>query len=298
MSRTKDRYARIAGKFWRHPKVLGLSDRALALWTRALSFSADQMTDGAVSRALLKTLGQRDTKAADELVAAGLWERVDGGGYVFHDYADHNVTADAWEKHKQRKAQDQRNSRARRDQKDPASPSLSPVTEQVTDQPVTRLPLDARTPGRQDAKTLSERDHSRGDLPQVARARVEPADSREWGLVIGRFGEAWTAKTGDAWMGVGQHGSRAAKVARMVAERPDGEAWLAASIAGFFASDDPFVAKTRWSFATWSHDPGRYVPARVEPTAAPRFEVLRSAGGLSDDEARETETLMRNLMGG
>jgi len=96
--RTKDRYARLAGRFWRHPKAMACGDAALALWTRALSYVVDQMTDGHVSRAVASQLSKgKPDKAAAELVALGLWETHSTDGWLFHDYAEHNITKEKWE---------------------------------------------------------------------------------------------------------------------------------------------------------------------------------------------------------
>lgn len=95
--RTKDRYARLAGRFWRHPKAMAASSDALALWVRALSYVVDQMTDGHVTRAVAGALMRKPEKAAAELATLGLWEVHPTDGWVFHDYEDHNVTRKQWE---------------------------------------------------------------------------------------------------------------------------------------------------------------------------------------------------------
>lgn len=78
--------------FWSHPKVLELSDAALALWVRAGSYCAQQLTDGHVTRAALRMLGGNHD-AAVELVIAGLWDEAEGGnGWVFHDWDDYQPT--------------------------------------------------------------------------------------------------------------------------------------------------------------------------------------------------------------
>jgi 5-methylcytosine-specific restriction endonuclease McrA len=70
--------------FWSHPKVLELSDEAVALWVRAGSYCAGHLTDGVVKRGTLRLLGAtRD--AATELVLAGLWD-IDGETWTFHDW--------------------------------------------------------------------------------------------------------------------------------------------------------------------------------------------------------------------
>ena len=82
---------RIDDSFWSHPKVLGLSTDAVALWVRAGSYSAQQLTDGLIAPHALRMLGDRD--AAVELTNAGLWETVPAAaGWQFHDWADYQPT--------------------------------------------------------------------------------------------------------------------------------------------------------------------------------------------------------------
>jgi len=76
--------------FWSHPKVLELSDAALALWTRAGSYCAGHLTDGEVKRSTLRVLGA-DHDAAVELVMAGLWDET-STGWAFHDWAEYQPT--------------------------------------------------------------------------------------------------------------------------------------------------------------------------------------------------------------
>jgi hypothetical protein len=94
--------------FWSHEKVIELSPSAGWLWTRAGSYCAHQLTDGAVKRSVLVLLGS-SSHVANELVEAGLWDAVDGG-YAFHDWDKYQPTRDeveskreAW-KERQRKA--------------------------------------------------------------------------------------------------------------------------------------------------------------------------------------------------
>lgn len=70
--------------WWAHPKTLMLSEGAVALWVRAGSWSAQNLTDGHVPKAAVRLLGAK-AAAASELVAAGLWH-ANGDGWVFHDW--------------------------------------------------------------------------------------------------------------------------------------------------------------------------------------------------------------------
>lgn len=77
--------------FYDHPKSIGLSDAATALWTRAGSYSAAKLTDGFLAEHVLATLSTSPEEAAAELVARGLWRRR-RGGYQFHQWSDRNLT--------------------------------------------------------------------------------------------------------------------------------------------------------------------------------------------------------------
>lgn len=67
------------------------SKSARALWTSALSWSMDQLTDGHVPREVLGLLDGTRAEAAS-LVTAGLWDVVDGG-WRFHDWHDYQPDA-------------------------------------------------------------------------------------------------------------------------------------------------------------------------------------------------------------
>ena len=72
-----------------HPKLLGLSDRALAAWVRGLVWSSRQLTDGYVPSVALRVIAPRATiTTTSELVDAHLWE-TRNGGYQIHDYLDY-----------------------------------------------------------------------------------------------------------------------------------------------------------------------------------------------------------------
>ena len=66
-----------------HPKVIGLSDAAIAAWLRGLCYASRYMTDGFIAAQVQKKVGTK--RACDQLVAAGLWDEADGGWQI-HDY--------------------------------------------------------------------------------------------------------------------------------------------------------------------------------------------------------------------
>ena len=95
--------------FYDHPKVLGLSDAAVALWTRAGSYSAAKLTNGFIAEHVLATLSKTPGEASEELRSRGLWKR-SRGGYQFHQWEQRNLT-------KERVQADQEADRARKQAK-------------------------------------------------------------------------------------------------------------------------------------------------------------------------------------
>lgn len=77
-----------------HPKVLATEPAALGLWVIAGSWSSGNLTEGFVPDHVLPRLLPDSAKLARELVAAGLWRRVQGG-YTFHDWHDYNPSKEA-----------------------------------------------------------------------------------------------------------------------------------------------------------------------------------------------------------
>lgn len=77
---------KVDDSFYDHPKVFDAPDCAVALWTRAGSWSARNLTDGYVPAGMLARLCDDPDRAAKELVDRGLWKR-SRGGYQFHDWS-------------------------------------------------------------------------------------------------------------------------------------------------------------------------------------------------------------------
>jgi hypothetical protein len=71
-----------------HPKIVRLSDAALALHLRGMLHCAKYLTDGLVARTMVPRLGTR--AALRELARAQLWQAAKGGGWLIHDYLEYN----------------------------------------------------------------------------------------------------------------------------------------------------------------------------------------------------------------
>ena len=109
--------------FYDHPKVLGMSDAAFALWVRAGSYSAAKTSDGFVAEDALSLFSATQQEAAQELVQRGLWRRVKGG-YRFHQWDHRNLTRARVEA--DREADRQRKRRDRKTAQQNGKPQVEP----------------------------------------------------------------------------------------------------------------------------------------------------------------------------
>lgn len=98
---------RVDDSFHDHPKVFDAPDCAVALWTRAGTWSAHNLTDGFVPSALLARFTSDPQTAARELVRRGLWLRAKGG-FQFHDWHDYQPTKQAVENERKLKSERQK----------------------------------------------------------------------------------------------------------------------------------------------------------------------------------------------
>jgi hypothetical protein len=110
---------KVDDSFCDHPKVEQLLDgehaaASIAIWTLAGSWCAKQLTDGWISAAKVRRLGIADADAAaNELVRVGLWF-VEDDGYRFKDWDVYQPTREKILAERERKAKNQRDSRASR----------------------------------------------------------------------------------------------------------------------------------------------------------------------------------------
>lgn len=80
--------------FHDHPKIFDAPDCAVALWTRAGTWSARNLTDGFVPAGMPARLCDDHDTAVRQLLTRGLWKRA-RGGYQFHDWAEYQPSAEA-----------------------------------------------------------------------------------------------------------------------------------------------------------------------------------------------------------
>lgn len=91
-----------------HPKAMRAGTAALGLWVRCGSWSAQQLTEGFVPDEIVKLYGTQATAKA--LVAAGLFERVDGG-YQMHQFLERNPSREKVEEERAAAVERQRRAR-------------------------------------------------------------------------------------------------------------------------------------------------------------------------------------------
>ncbi len=140
--------------FWSHPKVAGCPSGALALWLRGGSWASEHLTDGRVPRTVLAMMESTDKDAA-ALVERSLWT-VTEGGWLFHDWHDHQPTRESVQKRRSEDAERKRSGREtqghRRDSAQspsgvPADTERSPsgVPAESAQNPVVPYPTRTRT---------------------------------------------------------------------------------------------------------------------------------------------------------
>ena len=82
-------WLRVDDGFWKHPKVQDVELAPIGLHVLALSYCADNLTDGRVPDGWVRRQVMGDTAIPEALVDAGLWDH-DDDGYSVHDYLDYN----------------------------------------------------------------------------------------------------------------------------------------------------------------------------------------------------------------
>ena len=105
-------WAKLDDGFWRHPKIVGLTDRQFRLYVVALNWSCDQLTDGAITAADLPLVTawlpisstKRDKLAlCSALVSARLWVETRDGWAIkgFEEFQPTRAQVHATRKAKQ-----------------------------------------------------------------------------------------------------------------------------------------------------------------------------------------------------
>ncbi len=85
-------WGKVSDRLHAHSKARRARE-AMALWVLALSWSCDELTDGAVPSDMPELLIPGGDAMAERLVSVGLWERTEAG-FRFHDWAEYQPSAD------------------------------------------------------------------------------------------------------------------------------------------------------------------------------------------------------------
>ena len=169
MSRRKahERFAALRASWWRHRDVMPLSRAAAGVYALALSYCADDLTDGHVSRHMaVKTLAGGKVGLCKELVDAALWAETETG-YVIDGYLDHNPSkAQLEEMANQKREAGSRGGRRKAERVAGATPLAKHVLEQVRSKSLQDIDIDIE-PLRGSARVSADEDE-----PKTLRQRV------------------------------------------------------------------------------------------------------------------------------
>lgn len=114
-------------RIWCHPKLMQVSKPARWTFVAGVAYSAGWQKKGRLEPGEQTAIGAT-AKERRELVAAGLWEPVDGGAIVIHDWNDYNDRRD-----RERAANRERKRRQRERDLAVTDTVTNGVTETVTD---------------------------------------------------------------------------------------------------------------------------------------------------------------------
>lgn len=128
-------WVRLDDVFPEHPKVLGLSDAAFRVHVHGLCYSNRYLTDGFVPDAV-----RPGAKAVRDLIAAGLWNAIEGG-WLIHDYLEYNEPRAAVLAERQAAKERRSGQRPPNVGGTNGKPSVAPSHPILTKEPLARNPL-------------------------------------------------------------------------------------------------------------------------------------------------------------
>jgi hypothetical protein len=181
---------KVDDSFYDHPKVFDAPDCAVALWTRAGSWSARNLTDGFVPTGMPARLCIDHETAVAELVRRGLWVRAKDG-YRFRDWSDYQPTRDEVLAERKRWADKKASQRAAKRPETSKPRSRAKVSPHVS-------PGDSPMDSRGDSP-LESSGESRGPVPSrpvpdspYGESKNSPRDAQQPHIDDGRFAEFWS----------------------------------------------------------------------------------------------------------
>lgn len=116
-------------RFWAHPKVAGLTDRAYRSFVNGICYSAGMGTRGHLDDAQLRLIGAKNREKT-ELISRKLWVKTSSGVRI-HDWEEHN------DKRDERRAVDRERKRLARakEREERADMSAGPGADSPQDDP-------------------------------------------------------------------------------------------------------------------------------------------------------------------
>jgi hypothetical protein len=131
-----------------HPKAIAAGNEALGMWVRAGAWCKAHVTGGIIPREVARAIGSK--RAADRLVAAGLWVETPDA-YYFHDW-DHQAGNDDAETEKARREKQ----RARNAERQARHRARNAESNAVSNDPVTATPSPSPSPSPRLLLTFQE----------------------------------------------------------------------------------------------------------------------------------------------
>jgi hypothetical protein len=102
----------IEDRVWCHPKFTGLSGNAGWAWTKGCAYSSGFGTKGRLTLEQQRLVGA-GPGVRRELIAAGLWDELEDGWIVIHDWQDYNDRRDAKRERDRLRMRDKRSDKSR-----------------------------------------------------------------------------------------------------------------------------------------------------------------------------------------
>lgn len=157
---------KVDDSFYDHPKVFDAPDCAVALWLRAGTWSARNLTDGFVPTGMPARFCDDHERAVRELLTRGLWKRA-RGGYQFHDWTDYQPSAADVKSVREKRANAGRkggliSGKVRSKPGSKAEANASPVASRLLEPPARPVPIlggalgDPLTPGTRNSPPPSK----------------------------------------------------------------------------------------------------------------------------------------------
>lgn len=259
------RWGKVDARMKDHPKMLALEamgerafEGARSLWLAAFNHVTGQRSDGFVPELMLRKLSPfgKHEKHAASLVSVGLWDKVDGG-YVFHDYLDHNQSSEDAVDDLRKK--NERQARWRKSKRETVDAECRPSTGEDVDATV-RRDVDAEDKIRGEEKR-EEKIKTRVRAEPEKKSPTGDSEKITEAIVAGTYAEAFNAKRPEAapFMRATLFAREFDAIAKSCKTRRDVEI----GVRNFFATADPRVTSQDYppsflarDWSKWRHPPG------------------------------------------